>query len=135
MPSVVDSIGRICRIAKIAEEIDAKLDELHGIDRSVGFVMFEENTMARIHDVNIGVSSLERFLASLDLTTLRRLEALMYSGRDDQPAVQLKEHLKVPHETKEAVVRTISEKRMNLSVYFDRGLDRARRDGIDIESF
>ena len=134
-PTVADSIVRIRRIARIAGEIDVTLDELHGMDRELGFVMFDEKTMARYRDVNVGLHALTQFLNSLELETLRRIEAIMYSGRDNEPATTLKEQLKLPHETKKDVVRTITEKRMNLDVYFDRGLDRARRDGIDIESF
>ncbi len=134
MDTVAKCIARIRRIAKIANDIEVSLDQLHGIDREFGMKL-NEKTLARIGDVNVGERVLERFLDSLDMDTLRRIEALMYSGRDDQSAPALKRELKLPHETKEDVVRTIIEKQMNLDVYLDRGLDRARRDGIDLDSF
>lgn len=134
MKTVAECIARIRRIAKIANDIEVSLDQLHGIDRELG-VTLDEKTMARFGDLNVGLHALERFLNLLDMDTLRRIEALMYSGRDNESAVGLKRELKLPHETKGDVVRTIMEKQMNLDVYLDRGLDRARRDGIDLDSF
>jgi hypothetical protein len=71
----------------------------------------------------------------LDLNTLRRIEALMYSGRGDGTAIELRQQLAESHPLKEDVVRTIMEKRVSFDPYFDRGLDRAREDGLDLDTF
>jgi hypothetical protein len=59
----------------------------------------------------------------------------MYSGRDDGSAIELREQLADSHSSKEDVVRTIMEKRVSFDPYFDRGLDRAKADGIDLDTF
>ena len=71
---------------------------------------------------------------SIDFDNLRRIEAIMYSGRPNQESAR-DEKLNLPAQSKEDVVRTIVEKCRNLDVYFDRGLDRARSEGLDLDSF
>jgi hypothetical protein len=77
---------------------------------------------------------LEKLLNCVNLETLRRIEALMYSGRGDGTAVELRRQLASNHESKEDDVRTSLEKRMNLDTCFDRGPDRAKTDGLNLDS-
>lgn len=79
--------------------------------------------------------TLEKFLAGLGVEDLRRIEALMYSGRGDGSASDLRQQLAENRSSKEDVVRTIMEKRASFDPYFDRGLDRAKADGIDLDTF
>lgn len=78
---------------------------------------------------------LRKLLDGLDLETLRRVEAVMYSGRGDGSPVEVRPVLAVNHPTKDDVVRTIIEKLPNLDDYLERGLDRAKAEGIDLDTF
>lgn len=78
---------------------------------------------------------LRELLDGLDLDTLRRVEAVMYSGRGDGSPVELPPELAENHPTKDDVVRTIIEKLPNLDDYLERGLDRANAEGIDLDTF
>ena len=78
---------------------------------------------------------LRELLDGLDLDTLRRVEAVMYSGRGDGSPVALRPELAENHPTKDDVVRTIIEKLPNLDDYLERGLDRAKAEGIDLDTF
>lgn len=59
----------------------------------------------------------------------------MYSGRGDGSADELRKQPAASHQSKEDVVRTIVEKRVSFDPYFDRGLDRAKVDGLDLDTF
>lgn len=79
--------------------------------------------------------TLDKYLNGFGLETLRRVEAVMYSGRGDGSAVELRELLAQSHPSKEDIIRAIMEKRSNFDLYFDKGFDRAKADGIDLDSF
>jgi hypothetical protein len=132
---VAEIIERIREIAKEAAKIDADLDKLHCINRDLGIRHGDPKEIARRQAINAAEVELEEYLDSLDLDTLRRIEALMYSGRGDGSAVELRQQLAKSHPSKEDVVRTIMEKRVSFDPYFDRGLNRAKADGIDLDSF
>jgi len=78
---------------------------------------------------------LRELLDGLDLDTLRRVEAVMYSGRGDGSPVALRPELIENHPTKDDVVRTIIEKLPNIDVYLEKGLDLASAEGIDLDTF
>jgi hypothetical protein len=78
---------------------------------------------------------IRELLEGVDLETLRRVEALMYSGRGDGSAVELRSLITQNHPTKEDVVRAITEKRSNLDLYFERGIDLAKAEGINLDTF
>ena len=78
---------------------------------------------------------LRELLDGLDLDTLRRVEAVMYSGRGDGSPAALRPELTENHPTKDDVVRTIIEKLSNIDVYLERGLDLANAEGIDLDTF
>jgi hypothetical protein len=135
MSNVAQIIERIRKLARVAARIDSALDELHGINRDLGIRYGDPKTQARIRDTNEAEVELEEFLNGFGLETLRRIEALMYSGRGDGSAVELRGQLALNHETKEDIVRTILEKRVSFDAYFDRGIDRAKADGLDLDTF
>ena len=135
MGKIADSIARIRQVARIAKEIDSSLDELHGVSRDLGIDYFNGNWRTRARDANLAALTLETFLAGLGVEDLRRIEALMYSGRGDGSASDLRQQLAENRSSKEEVVRTIMEKRVSFDPYFDRGLDRAKADGIDLDTF
>ena len=87
------------------------------------------------NDADQAETFLRNLLDGLDLDTLRRLEAVIYSGRGDGSPVELRPVLAVNHPTKDDVVRTIIEKLPNLYDYLERGLDRANAEGIDLDTF
>jgi hypothetical protein len=92
-------------------------------------------TVVRRQATNSAEVELEDYLNTLDIGALRRIEAVMYSGRGDGSAVELLDQLAVSHPSKEDVVRTIMEKRVSFDPYFDRGLDQAKVDGLDLDTF
>lgn len=71
----------------------------------------------------------------MDEETVRSIEAVMYSGRNGSLAVDERNYLRLNNPSKEDVVRTIMEKRVSFDPYFDQGLDRAKADGIDLDTF
>jgi hypothetical protein len=114
------------------------MDELKmkafGIDDDLGVDLSSDDTLAYFKDQNPGIEALRDFLDSLDVEMLKRLQALMYSGRPNEPDAKfLKQRLGT--EAKEDIVRTMMEKRPSLPTYFWKALDRARREGLDIEKF
>ena len=134
MSQVAEIIERIREIARIARKIDSAHDELYGIGR-LGLDYFDPKTRGRLQAVNAADVELDKLLNSLELDTLRRIEAVMYSGRGDGLAVELRSQLADSHPSKEDVVRTIIEKRVCFDPYFDRGIDRAKADGLDLDTF
>jgi hypothetical protein len=78
---------------------------------------------------------LREVLDRLDTESLRRVEAVMYSGRGDDSAVELLPVLAENHATRDDVIRTIIEMLPNLDQYLERGLDRAKAEGIDVDTF
>jgi hypothetical protein len=135
MSTVAQAIEQIRNLAETAAKLDAELDKRHGIDRTLGVDVFDSKAIERRYATNDGEVRLEEYLNSFDLETLRRIQAVMYSGRDGVPAVDEREVLRETTGTKEDVVRTIMEKRVSFNPYFDRGLDRAKADGIDLDTF
>jgi hypothetical protein len=134
MKTMTEYVQKIQRIVQIANQTDSTWDELHGINIELGIAL-DEKTLARFREINIGEESLKHLLQSMDLGTLQRLQALMYSGRDGQSAPFIKQDFLSRYETKEDIVSTIMEKRMSLQLYLDRGLEQARKEGVDIDSF
>jgi hypothetical protein len=135
MSNLAEIIERIRELARDAAQVDAELDKAHGINRDLGIRYGDPKEIARRQAINAAEVELEEYLDSLDTDTLRRTEALMYSGRGDGPAVELRDQLSTNRHTKEDVVRTIMEKRVSFDPYFDRGLDLAKADGIDLDTF
>lgn len=101
-----------------------------------------EETIERMQLILVGSDDakqahrlIRNLLDSLNLATLRRIEAVMYSGRGDGSAVELRRVLTRNHPTKQDVIRAITEKQSNFSDYFERGIGRAKADGINLDSF
>src|ERR1039457_612972 len=118
MSTVGHAIEHIKDLARSAKEIDAGLDKQHGIDRTLGVDYFDEKFVARRYAMNAAKVEMEEYLNTLDTETLRRIEAVMYSGRSGgAAAVDQRDDLRVNTPTKEDVVRTIIEKRMNFDPY------------------
>lgn len=135
MSTVAGIIDRIRELARAVAKIDAELDKRHGIDPKLGVDYFDPKAVEIRYATNTAEVAMEEYLTSLDEETVRRIEAVMYSGRNGTLAVDERNDLRVNNPTKEDVVRTIIEKRLNFDGYFDRGLERARADGIDVDSF
>lgn len=135
MSQVTKIVEQIREIANQAAKIDAELDKLHGINRDLGIRHGDPKEIARRQAINAAEVELEQYLNRLDSDTLRRIEALMYSGRGDGSAIELRQQLASHNESKDDVVRTIMEKRVRFDAYFDRGLGCAKADGIDLDTF
>jgi len=135
MTKAAQAIERIRDLAQTAARIDAELDKRHGIDPKLGMDYFDPKSIARRQETNAGDVKLAEYLNGLDVETLRRIEALMYSGRNGTPAIAERDDLRKNQPTMDDVVRTIMEKRVSFDAYFDRGLDRAKADGIDLDTF
>ncbi len=98
--------------------------------------------IARVQAILVGSSGtaqaeafLRELLDGLDLDTLRRVEAVMYSGRGDGSPVALRPELTENHPTKDDVIEAIIEKLSNLDDYLERGLDIAKAEGINLDTF
>ena len=135
MSNVAQIINDIRKLARMAAKIDSTLDALHGINPDIGIRHGDPKAQARAHAKNEAEDQMEKYLDAIDLETLRRVQAIMYSGRENQPAVEIRQELASNTEAKDGVVRTIIEKRGSLDLYFDRGLDQAKAAGIDLDSF
>ena len=135
MTTVAQAIDRIRGLAQTAARVDAELDKRHGIDPKLGMNYFDPKSIARRQETNSEDVKLAQYLNGFDIETLRRIEALMYSGRNGTPTIDERDDLRKTHPTKDDVVRTIMEKRVSFDAYFDRGLDRAKADGIDLDTF
>ena len=108
----------------------------HGVDRSLGTDYFDPKAVERRYATNTAEMDLERYLNGFDVEILRRIEAVMYSGRTGgAPAIDERDALRVNNPTKEDVIRTIIEKRVAFDAYFDRGVARAKAEGIDLDTF
>lgn len=133
--SIAECISAIQRMARIANETDKSLEKLHGIEEE--FVSLADPKLhAMFRDVNLGDNALKGFLQQLDLPKLERLQALMYSGRPDEPSAPfLKREFERRGQSKQDIVRAIASKSGSLEMYFARALDRARKENVDIELF
>lgn len=127
-------IEDIIELAKAADVSDDLKKQAYGMN-DLGLDVFSDDGMAYVSDPNPAVQALKILLSSLELETLQRLQALMYSGRDNDSAIELKKYFLKNNETKGEIVRTIAEKRMNLSVYFKDGLRLAEQQKLNIDRF
>jgi hypothetical protein len=57
----------------------------------------------------------------------------MYSGRDGQSVEEVKGDFEQRGEDRDGCIRTILEKRMNLRAYLERGMEIARKGGMDLD--
>ena len=135
MSKVVQIIERIRSLAGTAKDIDVALDKRHGIDRRLGIRHGDPKVRARDEVENRAETEIKAVLDGLDLDTLHRIEALMYSGRGDGSAVELRRQIAADRQSREDAVRTLLEKRASFDMYFDRGLTGAKADGIDLDTF
>lgn len=106
-----------------------------GMDDDLGIYALSDDGLAFSQDSNVGDVHLKDFLESLELETLQRLQALMYSGRDKQSPRFVKAAFLKRSDTKEEIVRTIFEKRPSLETYFTRGLEQAQKENLDLDTF
>lgn len=127
-------IEDIVELAKAADESGELKRQAYGMD-DLGLDPFSDDGAAYMQDTNPFVYTLKIFLNSLELETLQRLQALMYSGRDNDSAVAVKKEFQKRNETKTEILRTIAEKQMNLSVYFGNGLRIAEEHKLNIDRF
>jgi hypothetical protein len=135
MPTTLDHLERILRVADIATRTDSTLDELHGLDTEFGLNFFDPATRKRMAETNIGEQALEKLLSALPLSDLERIHALMYAGRDRESATYMKGYFSKRNESRKDMERSIAEKRPALRTYFDRALERAKEDGEDPNTF
>ena len=135
MPTTLDYVDQIIRVAGIATETDSTLDELHGLDTDLGLDYFDPVTRTRLAAVNIGENALEKLLSSLPLDDLQRIHALMYAGRDSNSAIDVKKEFSERGESRENMERSIAEKGPSLRTYFDKALEKAKKDRLNINAF
>ena len=136
MSNVAQIIERLRDLARSAEQIDMQLDKQYGIDRTLGVEISDLKARERRYATNTAADQMEEYLDGFDIEILRRVQAVMYSGRQGaDAAVDERDTLRTTCSTKEEVVRTIIEKRASFDPYFDRGLNRAKKDGIDLDTF
>lgn len=129
MSMIERHIKNIIRIAKIADNTDKSLDELHGLGRDLGVNPFDEKWRERFKETNIADKALHDYLAQLNDDDLSRIQAIMYSGRDNESASVLKESFsKSGHATRDNMLRSITEKRGSLDVFLKKGLESTRHD-------
>jgi hypothetical protein len=77
------------------------------MDDELGLVALSDDARAYVNDPNPGIEALEEFLDLLELQTLERLPALMYSGRPGEGSAEaMKKELE--GDSKEGIVRTIA---------------------------
>lgn len=135
MPTIATHIDRILRVAAIAEKTDASINELHDINTELGLEYFDDKTQARLRETNVAVVVLEAYLETLEIEQLRRIHALMYSGRDGESPSIVKRDFEQRGEGEAELVRTIVEKRLALGTYLPKGILNAQLLGIDVETF
>ncbi len=123
---VREAIRIVQVLALAANNMDESKRKAFGIDDDFGIDLSAEDAIAYFKDQNLGIEALRDFLNSVDMELLKRLKALMYSGRPDEPdAKSLKKRL--GNETKGNIVRTMMEKRASLPIYFGRRSIELRR--------
>jgi hypothetical protein len=135
MTTTTKCIDDLLRIARVANDIAALLDELYGIDEKLGYDFFAANTRERMGARNEGDEALKKFLAGIPLAHLERIHALMYAGRDNESPVVVKDDFLKRGESRSDMERSVAEKRPALRTYFDKALKRVRADGIDLDTF
>lgn len=159
MRSVKECVRRIQELADLGNKAEEQKREAFGMDE-LGISLLDLDSIAMAYDLNVGDEDLLKFLKSLDTETIRRLHALMYSGREyhpmlDAPAPDSDSESETESESedgfdsesapefkkffledsREDMIRTIAEKRPNLRNYFDRALVRSREEGVDLDTF
>src|ERR1017187_7784361 len=96
MSTVAQAIEHIKDLARSAAKIDAELDKRHGIDPKLGMDYFDPKWVTRRQETNAAKVEMEKYLNALDTETLRRIEAVMYSGRSGgAAAVDVRDVLRV----------------------------------------
>lgn len=86
-------------------------------------------------DLEVARAAMQTILNEMPEDDIRRIHALMYSGRDGDDAKAVKEHFHGRAETLADLRRTILEKIIALGLYLTKGLERAEADGLDIGNF
>lgn len=75
--------------------------------------------------------ALRAALLKLDLATLRKIQAIMYAGRDDEEVLGVYQHL--PPDSQPATASMISGK-TSLPEYLREGLRLTRRQGVELDA-
>jgi hypothetical protein len=156
--SVKECARRIQELADLGNKAEEQKKQAFGMGE-LGISLLDPDSVAIAYDPNIGDDDLLKFLKSLDTETIRRLHALMYSGREYHPmldvaapdsesepeiesesedessesAPEFKKYFL--EDSREDMIRTIAEKRPTLRNYFDRALIRASEEGVDLDTF
>lgn len=133
--SLLDGVGEILRAIPAIQAEDVRLDEKHGIDRTVGLRLFDAQSTIRMLEVNRETDSLRAYLGSADYETLLKLETLMYFGRDRDAAFGEKlETFRRRREARSDIIRRILEKVPACGRYFADGVERLREEGVDVNA-
>jgi len=80
-------------------------------------------------------AALKALLDEMSDDDVRRIHALMYSGRDGESAQMIKTHYCGTDETRADLIRPILEKIGALAVYLAKATERAEANGLDIDNF
>ena len=122
MSNLEGHVKKIQQLADLADEIDAKLDDLHGLDRWVGLSFSDTKTFDRLFEINVWEEKLQKYLESLPQEDLRQVHALMYSGRDGHLLQEMLDYFDDSEIDAEECIEAILDKRMALKVFLTKGL-------------
>ncbi|MGH8594242.1 MAG: hypothetical protein ACREV3_10410 [Gammaproteobacteria bacterium] len=139
-----DQLTEIVRLFYKCSAADEELQTKHGIGdlglvyrpRPGGFSLSEKSRayLAEARDVG---KPLEGYLNGLSESELAQIEAIMYFGRDHEGVhgndlTWLRKHLEQNRSGVSDLVRNISEKCNALPLYFSEALQKADKEGIDL---
>lgn len=123
----------IHRMAQLANQTDVSLDDLHNFNRDTGVDYFDQGWRDRFSEKNVSEEALKQYLEDLSEEDLSRVHAIMYSGRNNEPAAGIKEDfLSTSRDDK---IGKIMEKRSVLDTLLEKGVEHAQQSGINLDSF
>lgn len=132
MRNIEIHIKEICRLATQANSTDDSIDKAHGLNTELGVSLGDENFINRLKEKNILEVALQNYLDQLSKAEIEVIHAVMYSGREDESAIYMKNYFKNQNYQKPDYKRQILERRMNLVTYLSCGVELAKEGSINL---
>ncbi len=136
MITLNDDISEILRLASNQAGNRDSLDQLHDVDRTLGTDYFDFNAR-HIGRKNFGKDSLKQYLNGIESENLKRIVAVLYSGRGtiDGSGGDPSSYRKfIQNKTKAELVAKISELQFSaLKTYLEKGIQLANEKNINLD--
>ena len=128
-----ENIESIKKLSAKDQNLKQDIANKYGVDPHALDLSNPKQVKAQL-EIGGKVTALKDYLEELSLETLKNLAAIMYAGRNNTNFHSEKENLTRKGSSEKDFLKAIAEKSATLPSYFEKGIDKCRADGIDIDN-